>query len=121
MPTYDYRCRDCGRAVRLFIAYADYDTAEPQCPHCQSRKLKRRLSRVSFARSEESRLDSLMADPDLAGLEEDPRALGRFMRQMSHEMGEEMDDEFNEVVDRLEKGESPDDIEASMPDLGDAL
>jgi hypothetical protein len=27
-------------------------------------------------------------------------------------------DEFDEVMDRLEKGESPESIEASMPDLG---
>ncbi len=26
--------------------------------------------------------------------------------------------EFDEVVDRLEAGESPEDIESSMPDLG---
>ncbi|MDX1416725.1 MAG: hypothetical protein R3293_21165 [Candidatus Promineifilaceae bacterium] len=60
-----------------------------------------------------------MDDSSMAGLdEEDPRALGRFMRKMSNEMGEDMGAEFNEVVDRLEKGESPESIEESMPDLG---
>ena len=39
------------------------------------------------------------------------------MRQMGQEMGEDMGEEFNEVVDRLEKGESPEAIEQSMPDL----
>ena len=41
------------------------------------------------------------------------------MRQMSQEMGEDLGDEFNEVVGRLEKGESPESIEKSMPELGD--
>jgi len=36
-------------------------------------------------------------------------------------MGEDMGEEFNEVVDRLEKGESPESIEGSMPDLGSEL
>ena len=54
----------------------------------------------------------------LAGLEEDPQALGRMMRKMSREMGEELGPEFDEVVDRLEKGQSPEDIEAALPDLG---
>jgi len=54
----------------------------------------------------------------LAGLEEDPQALGRMMRKMSREMGEDLGPEFDEVVDRLEKGQSPDDIEAALPDLG---
>jgi hypothetical protein len=55
----------------------------------------------------------------LAGLdEEDPRSLGRYMRKMSKEMGEDLGDEFDEVVGRLESGESPESIEDSMPDLG---
>jgi putative FmdB family regulatory protein len=120
MPYYDYRCQSCTRAVRLFIAYADYDDAQPQCPYCASKDLKRLISRITLAKSEDSRLDAMMDDPSLAGLEnEDPRALGHFMRKMSSEMGEDMGDEFNEVVDRLEKGESPESIEKSMPDLGD--
>ena len=40
------------------------------------------------------------------------------MRKMSSELGEDMGDEFNEVVGRLESGESPDAIEQSMPELG---
>ena len=61
-----------------------------------------------------------LADPSLmAGLEgEDPRALASLMRKMSNEMGEPMDAEMTEVLNRLEAGESPDAIEQSMPDLG---
>ncbi len=40
------------------------------------------------------------------------------MRKMSDEMGEPLDPEMNEVVQRLERGESPEAIEQSMPDLG---
>ncbi len=122
MPNYDYRCRACGQAAGIFIAYADYDDARPACPHCGSQDLRRRVSRVSVAKSADSRLDSMMENPSLAGLDEDdPQALGRFMRQMSQEMGEEMGDEFEEVVDRLQKGESPEAIEEAMPDLGSDL
>jgi hypothetical protein len=32
-----------------------------------------------------------------------------------------MPPEFGEVVDRLEKGQSPEDIEQAMPDLGEAF
>ena len=44
------------------------------------------------------------------------------MRKMSREMGEDLGEEFHEVVDRLEKGQAPEDIEQAMPDLaeGDA-
>ena len=122
MPFYDYRCEDCGRKARLFLSYKQYDTTTPACPHCQGQHLKRRISRVAFAKSEDARMDAMLDDPDLAGLdEEDPRALGKFMRKMSQEMGEEMPEEFNEVVGRLEKGESPEAIEASMPELADSM
>jgi Flp pilus assembly protein TadB len=40
------------------------------------------------------------------------------MRQMSSEMGEELGPEFDEVVDRLEAGQSPEEIESALPDLG---
>jgi hypothetical protein len=42
------------------------------------------------------------------------------MRQMSSELGEDMGPEFDEVINRLESGQSPDEIEASMPDLGES-
>ena len=58
---------------------------------------------------------------DLAELEKDPQALGKMMRHMSNEVGEEMGPEFNEVVDRLEKGQSPDEIERDLPEMGGGL
>jgi len=62
-------------------------------------------------------MDDLTDPSGLEGLEDDPRALGKMMRKMSNEMGEDVGPEFNEVVDRLESGQSPEDIEKSMPDL----
>ena len=77
---------------------------------------------MAVVRSEESRWDSL-EDPAAFGDldEDDPRSLGRWMRRMSTEMGEDLGDEFDEVVDRLEAGESPESIEESLPDLGGDL
>ena len=120
MPIYEYLCLSCGRRVRLRLSYTEYDQARLACPHCGKADLKRRVSRVATARSEDSRLDNLMADDSLGGLEDDPRAMGRFMREMGREMGEGLDDELNEVADRLEKGESMESIERSMPSIGDA-
>jgi putative FmdB family regulatory protein len=118
MPTYQYRCADCKKRFEIFLTYSEYGTRPVDCPNCHSANVTRRIGRVRFARSEESRLDN-MADPSaLAGMEDDPRALGKMMRQMSREMGEEMPPEFDEVVDRLEAGQSPEDIENAIPDLG---
>lgn len=118
MPKYDYICQTCGRPSSHIFSYAEYDNAQPLCPHCRSDQLKRRIGRVAVAKSDGSRVDGLMDDPNLAGFDDDdPKSIGRFMRNMSSELGEDMGDEFNEVVDRLEKGEAPEKIEKEMPSL----
>lgn len=120
MPIYEYYCFDCRQRVSLFFRTITVAAeTEAVCPQCGGSHLRRLISRVAIVRSEEARLEAL-ADPSMfAGLdEEDPRALGRMMRQLSNEMGEEMDDpEFNEVIDRLEAGQAPEEIEKAMPDL----
>ena len=122
MPAYEYNCIDCKRRFEIFMSYAEYGHKEINCTHCGSTKIQRRLSRVRFAKSEDSRMEDIAGNFDdpaaLAGLEDDPQALGRMMRKMSREMGEDLGPEFDEVVDRLEKGQSPEDIEAALPDLG---
>lgn len=119
MPIYDYFCLNCRRRVSLFYrTLSAAAVATPTCSYCGSPKVRRLVSRVSVVKSEDARLDNL-ADPSmLDGLdEEDPRAMARMMRRMSDELGEEMDPEFGEVIDRLESGQSPEDIEKVMPDL----
>ena len=104
MPNYDYICLDCQKPVRLFYSYADYGKVSPICTHCHSDQLKRLIGRVRLGRSEGNRIDALMDDPTIANLDgDDPKALGGFMRKMSQELGEDIGDDFNEVVDRLEK------------------
>jgi len=119
MPDYPYTCQDCQKRFTIFLTYQEYDQAEIACPHCASQNVSRRLGRVRFARSEESRLDSLADPSQLAGIEDDPRAMAKLMKQMSTELGEDPGPEFNEVVGRLEKGHSPEQIERDLPDLGD--
>ena len=123
MPIYEYRCTNCGQKARKFWrTFSAVDDASLQCPRCSEFKFQRLVSRVAVLRSEESHLEDL-ADPDsLAGLdEEDPRSLGRWLRKMSREMGEEMPAEFDEVIDRLEAGQSPEEIEESMPELAEDM
>ena len=122
MPIYEYHCNDCRRRVSVFFrSFADTE-GEPSCPHCDSTNLTRLISRVAVIRSEESRLDDLSDPSMLDGLdEEDPKSIARWMRKMSAESGEELPPEFDEVIDRLDKGQSPEEIEQSMPDLADDL
>ena len=122
MPSYEYRCLDCTKRFEIFMSYSQYGEREAHCPHCDSANIQRRIGRIRVAKSEDRRMDDLASDfgdpAALEGLEDDPRALGRMMRKMSTEMGEDMGPEFDDVIDRLEKGQSPEDIEKALPDLG---
>ena len=118
MPFYDYLCLDCRKRFDVFFSYEEYGTKEVKCSHCESDNIKRRLPRVRVARSEESRLENMTDPSALEGLEDDPKAMGQMMRKMGREMGEELPPEFDDVVDRLEAGQSPEEIEEALPDLG---
>lgn len=119
VPTYNYICGDCKKRISVYQSYEEYGHISIQCPHCDGTNLQRIINRVRFARSEDSRLESL-ADPSQWGNfdENDPRSMARMMRKMGEELGEELPGEFDEVVDRLEAGQSPEEIENDMPDLG---
>jgi putative FmdB family regulatory protein len=122
MPAYDFICNNCNQRFDVFLTFAEYGKKAVKCTNCNSKNVRRRMTKVRIAKSEESRMDSMADDfSGIEGLENDPQAMGRMMRKMGKEMGEEMPPEFDEVVDRLEKGQSPEDIESSMPELGNEM
>ena len=119
MPSYEYYCYECRKRVNIFYrSFTEVDNATPECPACASRRLHRLVSRVAVLKSDERRMENLEDPSFMAGLEnEDPRAMAQLMRKMSDEMGEPLDAEMNEVLGRLEAGESPDAIEQAIPEL----
>jgi putative FmdB family regulatory protein len=123
MPIYEYDCPDCTRRVSLFFRTVSAAAAatEARCPRCGGARLQRRVSRVAVLRPEASRLDDFADDASLMGAleNEDPRAMAGMMRKMSEEMGEPLDDATDEMVSRLEAGESPEAIDAAMPHSDD--
>lgn len=126
MPIYEYRCQKCRRRFSIFWrSFAAIDESKVVCKYCQHTEVQRLISRVRVVRSEDSRLED-MADPSAWGDfdENDPKSMGRFMRKMVNEMGDEAGDlgpEFDEVIDRLESGQDPEQIEKEVPALlGDA-
>lgn len=121
MPIYEYRCQSCGRKQSVFFrSLAAAEAGGARCEACGSRRMERLVSRVRVLRgggADAGASDDAMLD-DLAGLDENnPRELGRVMRKMAAESGEDMGPEFDEVVGRLERGEDPERIERSMGDM----
>lgn len=119
MPTYDFICNHCEKRFEVFMTFSEYGKKPVHCVHCESENVRRRMTKVRIARSEESRMESVAGDfSGFEGIEDDPKALGQMMRKMGSEMGQDLPPEFDDVVDRLEAGQSPDEIESALPDLG---
>jgi len=118
MPTYDFICNSCQKRFEVFLTYNEYGKKTVHCEFCNSADVRRRMTKVRIAKTNDGRLESMAGElDDLEGMEDDPAAFGHMMRKMGKEMGEELPAEFDEVVERLEAGQSPEEIEAAMPDL----
>lgn len=122
MPIYEYRCADCQKKVSVFFrSFSTVAQEQARCPICHGTHLTKMVSKVRVIRgatsagSDDGFDDSMLDDLN----ENDPRSLGRMMRRMADETGEDMGPEFGEVISRLEKGEDPEAIEKSMPELAE--
>jgi putative FmdB family regulatory protein len=106
MPIYEYRCRKCGRKSE-FITLRISEPVEAACRHCGSEAVERTPSRVRVRLSEETRMERL-ADPSrLGGLDEnDPKSMARWMKKMSHEMGEDFDGDVDAMVEEAMEEEA---------------
>ena len=101
------------------MTFSEYGKKAVHCVHCQSDNVRRRMTKVRIAKSDASRMESAADDfSGMDGIENDPKALAQMMRKMGGEMGKDLPSEFNDVVDRLEAGQSPEEIESALPDLG---
>ncbi len=114
MPLYEYRCNNCRRKTTVFVRGFSSSVA-PKCSYCGSEDMARLISKVAILKSEESRLESLAAPSNFGDVDEnDPRSVARWAKKMGREMGEDLGPDFDEVIDRMEAGETPDDM-GDMP------
>ncbi len=109
MPIYEFRCQRCRRRTSVFTRSISA-TIEAVCSHCGSPDMSRVISRVAVLRSEDDALSGLdessLSDVD----ENDPRSMARWVRKMSSQMGEPMDNQMEAELERMEAGEMPDDM-----------
>ncbi len=98
MPIYEYTCNACARKFSALVGVVAGATP-PSCPRCGATDLKKLVSRFARVRSEDDAMDSLAEAADSADID-DPKAMRRFMKEMSREMGEDMDGEdFEEMME----------------------
>ncbi len=119
MPAYEYICDNCHHFFSVRISYEHYGNQPVVCPQCGNAMVTRHIGKVRMSHSDDARMQlfSELADArKMEGVDENPVEIGRMMRRMSRESGAEMGEQFNEVVDRLEHGQTSADIENDLPE-----
>ncbi len=111
MPLYEYRCDNCHRRVTILIR--DFSgSSSITCPNCGSTELERLFSSFSVRKSDTAVYDEILSDSQLVKglMHNDPRALAEWNKKMSQGIDEEIAPEYDEMLDRMEAGEMPDDL-----------
>ncbi|HVN26020.1 MAG TPA: zinc ribbon domain-containing protein [Syntrophorhabdales bacterium] len=104
MPIYEYYCDKCKK-VSSFLLLRASEEIEPYCKACNTRDVRRILSRVSVLKSEESRMESLLDPSKLSDLDEnDPRSVEKIMKRMGRELGDEMGEGFEQEMEEALSG-----------------
>jgi putative FmdB family regulatory protein len=131
MPIYEFYCADCNTIFNFFSRRINTEKI-PDCPKCGKVKLTRQASvfAVTGKAKESDDMDDFPFDEAkmekamrlLAGEadsinEDDPKQAAQLMRKLSDMTGLEMGPGMAEALDRMEKGEDPEQIEADMENL----
>ncbi|MEW6682086.1 MAG: zinc ribbon domain-containing protein [Nitrospirota bacterium] len=99
MPIYEYRCDACRS--RMTVLAATINAPPPRCERCGRSEVTRLLSRFAAPRSDAARMEALADPSSLAQVDErDPKSVARWMRRLGRETGEDLDDRFEEEIER---------------------
>ena len=132
MPIYEFLCDECNTVYKFFSKTVNTEKV-PVCPKCGYEHLKRQVSLFAAlsAKKEETMGDDMpnideakmeKAMSMLAGEarkinEDDPRQAASLMRKLSEAAGLKMGEGMEHALQRLERGEDPEEVEKEMGGL----
>ncbi len=104
MPIYEYWCGSCQRKISVY----KQDFSSPaRCPRCGNSDLKRLFSTFAMHKTTKDVYEDILSDRELTQgmLRNEPRAMAEWNKRMTG--GEKSTPEYEEITDRMEKGEWP--------------
>jgi len=107
MPIFEFTCDQCGKRFSALVGVV----AQPKplaCPRCAGTKLTKQVSRFARVRSEEEALDSLTDETKYGDIENDPKAMRDWVRDMGKAMDEDMGDDLEQALEEEMSGASVD-------------
>ena len=133
MPVYEFYCGKCNTIYNFFSRRINNDRI-PQCPKCQTVRLKKKISMFNTPSGKAKETEDGMPDIDQSRLqkamamlgreagsinEDDPKQAANLLRKLSDASGLNLGPGFQEALARLERGEDPETIEQEMGDIFD--
>lgn len=114
MPIYEYRCNSCRRKVSVLVRGFS-GAGEVTCNFCGGKDLTRLFSTFAKLRTDQDVYGDILDDPVLVNrmMHNDPTAMVEWSRRMGGTEGEKLP-EYQEMVERLERGES---YESVVPEM----
>ncbi|UCD34841.1 MAG: zinc ribbon domain-containing protein [Nitrospiraceae bacterium] len=132
MPIYEFFCQQCNRIYR-FLSRTVNTEKTPHCPKCGDVKLKRQVSLFAAVSGKKDSTDESGMPPideskmeqamtmlarEAGGINEnDPRQAAALMRKLSQAAGLKMGASMEEALNRMERGDDPEQIEQEMGDI----
>lgn len=108
MPIFEFRCQACGRRFSALVGVIA-NPKPPACPRCGGTDLQRQVSRFARVRSEDDALEELCDESKYGDIENDPKAMRRWVKDMSAAMDEDLGDDFEQALEEELAGESDED------------
>jgi putative FmdB family regulatory protein len=103
MPIYEYECQGCG-FISGHLVMKPSDRRKLICRQCESKKLRKVMSRFAAHKTETQRLDEFNpVDARNNSFYKDDRNIGLWAQKRAQQMGLDLGESFNET---LEKGRS---------------
>lgn len=104
MPIYEFRCNGCGARVSIFFRSMN-EEVKGTCERCGSADLHRLMSRFNMGRPPLNP-DSLNKSAMLDGVDySDPGSMANFFRRMGQEFQDEPNEVMDEIIGRLDHGD----------------
>ena len=104
MPVYEYACNACRAKVSVFVRSFNSEV-NAACDKCGSSDLRRLISKVTVLRPPVNPNDinkqALFDGVDYSN----PRSVAQWARNLHEQLGDDMGEEFDDTMQRMERGE----------------
>jgi len=98
MPIFEYKCSNCSKRFSALVGVLA-SARQPACPQCGSNNLEKQVSRFTRLRSEDETMDSLADESTFGDIENDPKAMRKWVKEMGKAMDEDLEEDFDAAME----------------------